>query len=264
MNAYTRMSSNVALADDRIERLAPSVFATQPYHKVSDRYTFTPTIELVNNLRDSGFTVTRAMESRTRIADKRGFAKHMVVLRDNRVQGQEFVPEVLLVNSHDASTSYQLHAGLFRFICSNGLVVAESLVGSFRFRHTDGLASSVVGAAHSIMDRLPMLQDKVSEWKAKDMTDAMIREFQVRASKIRLGDTATVISPDALARRRRFNDTSNNLWGVYNRVQETLMRGGFSVRKTDGSISNTKRITAVAETLRINKELWSLTEEFAA
>ncbi|MBV8275090.1 MAG: DUF932 domain-containing protein, partial [Verrucomicrobia bacterium] len=33
-------------------------------------------------------------------------------------------PEVVLVNSHDKSSAYQLHCGLFRLVCTNGMVIS--------------------------------------------------------------------------------------------------------------------------------------------
>jgi hypothetical protein len=61
--------------------------------------------------------------------DHSGFQRHMVRFqrRDVVAEVGDYAPEVILLNSHDRSSGYQLHAGLFRFVCRNGMMVAHSL-----------------------------------------------------------------------------------------------------------------------------------------
>jgi len=63
-------------------------------------------------------------EQRIRKESRRGFQKHPLRfhLAVQMETLDEWNVELVLVNSHDAGCAYQLHAGIYRRICSNGLV----------------------------------------------------------------------------------------------------------------------------------------------
>ncbi len=50
------------------------------------------------------------------ILGRREYSKHMLRLRrEGHINGQE-VPEIILLNSHDGSSSYQIIPGIFGFL----------------------------------------------------------------------------------------------------------------------------------------------------
>jgi hypothetical protein len=122
----------VAISDDEMRRFAPSAFASQPIEGVSERYSFLPTSSILNGMREDGWVPVRAQEQSIRTEARRGFQKHVVrFARVEHLQTWEknqVRPEVVLVNGHDKSSAYQLHRGLFRLVCTNGMVVSD---GSF-------------------------------------------------------------------------------------------------------------------------------------
>jgi hypothetical protein len=117
-----------ALSDEELRRCAPSIFATQPIDTVSNRYSFLPTSSVLKGMRENGWFPVRAEQQSVRTEARRGFQKHLI--RFARAEHLDFWdknqvrPEVVLLNSHDKSSAYQLHCGLFRLVCSNGMVVA--------------------------------------------------------------------------------------------------------------------------------------------
>lgn len=76
-----------ALTIEQLRAYTPSVFASQAWAGASDRYTFIPTIDVVEALIQEGFTPVSAQQSRTRIEGKGDFTKHM--LRFQRTQDIE-------------------------------------------------------------------------------------------------------------------------------------------------------------------------------
>ena len=111
------------LSHQDLQKLTPSVLATGAHPRVTARYQFISTLDLIEGLESEGWFPVHASESRARIQDRDGFTKHL--LRFRRLDGRvplvgDTVPEVVLLNSHDGSSAYQLHAGLFRMVCSNG------------------------------------------------------------------------------------------------------------------------------------------------
>ena len=111
------------LLNDVMLQTAPSVFATQAHHETSDKYGFIPTIQVVDALRSHGWMPVDATQKNVRTLDKRDFTKHLVRFRrlGNDIVVGDSVVELLLTNSHDRSSSFNLHAGIFRMACANGM-----------------------------------------------------------------------------------------------------------------------------------------------
>jgi len=154
-----QIMTTTTLTNSQLNCTAPSIFASSPWHRMSDRYKFVPTIEVVDLLRDRGFMPVRAQQSRSRIEGKGEFTKHLLRFRHDSMiddSGEE-IPELVLVNSHDGTSSYQLMAGIFRLICSNGLIVQSADFGSIRVHHSGGkdFNQRVIDATYQIVDEAP-------------------------------------------------------------------------------------------------------------
>jgi len=95
---------------------------------VSDRYSFLSTSSILKGMRENGWAPVRAEQQSVRTEARRGFQKHLIRFARAEQLGSweknQVRPEVVLLNSHDKSSAYQLHCGLFRLVSSNGLVVA--------------------------------------------------------------------------------------------------------------------------------------------
>ena len=131
-----------ALTNDQLRQMAPAIFSTSAKLDVSDKYKFLPTIEVVDGLRAAGWQPVKATEQRVNTLERQGFQKHQLRFRRQDDLGLvtkvgDVFPEIVLVNSHDRSSAYQLHAGLFRLACSNGMVVSDSTFEKdLRFRYS--------------------------------------------------------------------------------------------------------------------------------
>ncbi len=118
-NAFDR-----SLSLDEIRQRAPAVFATGPSDRLSPRYTFIQTQRVLDGLSRAGFVPTDARQWLGRRSDPL-HARHMIRLRRRceTVALHECVPEVVFLNSHNGSSGYQLRMGMFRAVCTNGLLV---------------------------------------------------------------------------------------------------------------------------------------------
>ena len=135
------------LTNEELLTVVPSIFSEEKHTSRSERYTYIPTITLLNKLREEGFQPYFACQSKVRNDDKRGHTKHMVRLRrEGNNQGKE-VPEIILLNSHDGSSSYQMIPGIFRFVCTNGLVCGDSF-GEIRVPHKGDVVGQVIEGAY--------------------------------------------------------------------------------------------------------------------
>jgi hypothetical protein len=177
----------------------------------------------------------------------------------------EYCPEICLVNSHDRSSAYQIHAGIFRMICGNGLIIADTTFERVSIRHTGFEPSLVVDASLKVLDSLPQLTDAVESFRARRLTPTESKAFAESAILLRYDDLqAAPVSPQKLLEPRRAEDSANNLWTTFNRVQENLIRGGLkdsSHRKIDGNrFPRTRAVAGLDENVRLNKALLHLAE----
>ncbi len=267
---HTTAASRI-LTHDQIRNSAPSVFAENPWNKMSDRYRFVPTIEVVRMMEDQGYRPMVAIQGRSRIEGKANFTKHMVRFRHDQHLGQLAVgsefPELILTNSHDGTSAYKFSAGIFRLVCLNGLCVDSEKINDVSLKHSGSndrdFSQRVIDVTYEIMDETPRVMQQIATWKGIETTPQERRIFAEAAAELR--DTGE-FKPDAdrLLATRRQVDRDAATWTVANVIQENLIRGGTrGVNMTTGRRSNTREVKGVSENLRINKAVWKLTEAFA-
>lgn len=108
------------LTNDEIYHHVLSIFSDDKRDSCSERYTNIHTITILDELRSEGFEPFFACQTRVCDDGRMRQAKHMLRLRRIReISGQE-MPEIILLNSHDGSSRYQMAPGVFRFVCHNG------------------------------------------------------------------------------------------------------------------------------------------------
>lgn len=260
---------NQALTNDQLRCVAPSIFATQPWEKVSSKYAFIPTIQVVDALRGEGFLPVKAMQSKARIEGKGDFTKHLIRFRRQQDLGMKHgteLPEIVLVNSHDRSSSYQLSAGIFRLVCSNGMVVKSSNFGDIKVQHSGNIVDRVIEGSYSIINDMPKVIEQMETMKTVVLPFSHQMAFAKAALELRYptdeaGNSKSPITADQLLRVRRHGDADGTLWTTFNRVQENFIKGGLRGTGTTGKRTTTRKINSVTEDIRLNKALWMLAEE---
>ena len=263
----TTKQNRVELTDESLATQAPSVFAVQAAGDVSDRYTFIPTSKIVSRMRAEGWAPVDAREQAVRLENRIGFQKHMIRFQ-HRAQigrGGEYVAEIALVNSHDRSSAYQLHAALYRLVCGNGLMVSDTTFEHIAVRHSGGEADEIIAASFKVLANLPQLTESVEAFRARQLNHTEAKAFAESAIMLRWDSIKEApVSAEKVLESRRYEDKGNNLWQVYNRVQENLLRGGqkdYSRRRGNGTRhTRTRPVSGLAEDIRLNKSLWHLAE----
>jgi len=263
----TTKSNRSEISDEMLAMQAPSVFAEQAVEGVSDRYTFIPTAKIVSRMRQEGWAPVAAREQRVRLENRMGFQKHMIRFQPQNQIGRvgEYVAEIALVNSHDRSSAYQLHAALYRLVCGNGLMVSDTTFQHISVRHSGGEADEIIAASFKVLANLPQLTENVESFGARQLTDTEAKAFAESAILLRWDSVQSApVSTAKLLETRRYDDRGNSLWQVFNRVQENLIRGGqkdYPRRRDNGSRhTRTRPVTGLAEDIRLNKSLWHLAE----
>ncbi|KFC91534.1 hypothetical protein GKAS_04363, partial [Kluyvera ascorbata ATCC 33433] len=96
------------LTHEELMQHTPSVFGEEKHTSRSERYAYIPTISLLDSLQREGFQPFFACQTRVRDPRRREHTKHMLRLRrEGQITGKQ-VPEIILLNSHDGTSSYQM------------------------------------------------------------------------------------------------------------------------------------------------------------
>jgi hypothetical protein len=266
----------VPLTMDEIARRAPSALAVRPYAEMSAKYSYVPTIEIINGMIASGFQPFSATQSLTRIADKQAFTRHMLRFRHqdaaNSLVVGDVIPEVVLINSHDGACAFRLIAGLFRLACSNGLLVAEAEIMSIAIRHTGNIMQDVVTGSQRLTEDAGKALGTVRKWQQLQLTDGEAHAFAEGAHALRFagadGKVTTPMTPDQLLAPRRWEDAGNDLWKTFNRVQENVIAGGLSAIKRDENGRRVRRVSTrqvkgIDADVKLNRALWHFAGKMA-
>ena len=258
----------LALDDDTLRRQAPSIFAPGPMAGVSPRYTFVPTARIVSGLREHDWVPVAVEEQRIRNEARRGFQKHL--LRFRRAEQMETLDEwnveLVLLNSHDRGCAYQLHAGIYRRICANGLVIGEGSFQTLRFRHAGLQPEEVVQASFRLFEFLPRVGECVGQFQARILEPHEALALAEHALVLRYGSLAHApISADTLLTPRRPEDMGNDLWTALNKAQEQLIRGALSDGRRDrhGRLRTVRALHGIDSKVQLNQALWTLAERLA-
>lgn len=264
MSSYINKDVRV-LDNDYLARVAPSVFTEVKHEERGDRYAVIPTINIVESLRNEGFFPVFASESRARSDDKKGFTKHMLRFRQSgnpHAVGDVF-PEVVMVNSHDGTSSYQLSAGLFRQVCSNGMVVSDGNIDMVRVRHSGNVIDNVIEGTYRIINEAPKALEHMDVMRSVELSTEEQIILARAAATLRWDDGFKVSEPSLLQPRRR-DDQGCDLWRTFNVLQEKVIKGGVVVENTETrNRQRAREIKSVGESVKLNKALWTLAEEMA-
>ena len=252
----------------------PAAFTPAPAPKTSKNYDFVDTMQAVEILQDNGFKPVYAAQKPSRKSGNIPFASHLIAFAQD-LSDAPHRPEVLLWNSHDASQSLRLLCGIYRMACDNGCVMGEGFQA--KLRHDGGQTAGFEKLVQEQAQNMPKAMEAAERMQAIKLDgfrqwDLIWKALELRwkayehASKDN-GSFFGSITIDYANVARRAADTSQDLWTTYNRLQETLIKGGVPlVSRTNKGLKqrDAKAVQSLKETVRLNQGLWDLAEKAAA
>lgn len=259
--------SDVALTNDAIASVAPSIFAQEAHDSRSERYLYIPTVQVLEGLRAYGFEAFMACQTRVRNEGKREHTKHMLRLRHASQIATEETNEIILLNSHDGTSSYQMIGGKFRFVCENGLVLGD-VAHDQKIRHSGGaeVIDSVIEGAFRVLGQFDKIDKHLDGMKSRQLKPLEQEAFAKAALAYRYdpAEGPAPVTPSQLLMPRRREDSSSDLWTTFNRIQENTIKGGLNGRTKQGRQRKTRSVTGIDQDVRLNRALWVLAQEMQA
>lgn len=243
-----------------IKTTAPSVFSTSPSPKMSNRYTFVPTFEILENFEREGWVVSSARQT-----GSGQFAKHEVRLRNKELPnvGDSLV-EAIIGNSHNGMSTLQISTGLFRLVCSNGLTVPTSVADTISIRHSNMDMGEIRRVTDEFAERMPIVQRAVSKMENTFLSDVQTVDLLNKAALLRWQKNSipVTINMEELLVPERQADMGNSVWKTFNVIQEKFVRGGTQYRSKRGRSMTMKTLKDFQVINKINTGLWELAESY--
>ena len=262
------------LTKEQLKEQAPLVFAEAPTNPdVSKKYLFVNTETIIDDLDKLGWKPVEAAQRKSIKEEGTIFSKHMVAFQNPDIKitsgdGDDAYPRILLTNSHDGMQAFKFSVGIFRMVCSNGLVIADEKFSDFKIKHkgyTFGELRKVVKqAVNDLPNKVQIMNDMKNrilspEEKHKLALDAMLIRANVKPGSEQAEafnyDDETIV--DILDPRREA-DKGDDLWRVFNVVQEKITQGDFHAALTGAKVRKVRKIKSFEKDLKVNKELFKL------
>ncbi|EAA1980898.1 DUF945 domain-containing protein [Salmonella enterica subsp. enterica serovar Java] len=248
------------LTHEELMQYTPSVFGEDKHSSRSDRYSYIPTITLLDNLRREGFEPFFACQSRVRDPGRRDYTKHMLRLRRaGQITGQQ-VPEIIILNSHSGESSFQLLPGVFRSVCTNSLVCGQSF-GEIRVPHRGDIAEKVIEGAYEVLSVFDRVEEKREAMQSLLLPPPAQHTLAKAALTYRFGEEHQPVTTAQVLTPRRREDYGQDLWTVWNTLQENLLKGGLPGRTVQGKRTHTRAVNGIDGDVRLNRALWVMAEQ---
>ena len=246
---------------EQIKSTAPAIFATKPSPKMSDKYVFVPTMDILDNFQKQGWELSSVKQTGLGV-----YGVHELRLRNGGLpKVGDCLVEAIIRNSHNGIATFSVSAGLHRLVCSNGLTVPTSLSESFNLRHQRFDLDEVKQLTESFAERLPIIQSSVDRMMTKVLTTPEKIQFVKQAINTRWKTGTVPASLDVMAIMypKRDEDKKNDLWTVFNVVQENFIRGGLEYTSSRGRKTSSKGLKSIMAVNQVNTKLWDLAEQFS-
>lgn len=262
------------LTKEQIKQVAPIVFATEPTNKgVSDKYLHVNTETIIDDLAKLGWLPVTAMQRKTKVKQDGSTSirsKHMVSFQNPDLMikgknGDDAFPRIILTNSHDGFNSFQFRVGIYRLVCSNGLVVADEEFSAFKIKHKGYTFQELQGVVSQAVKDLPNKIEVLNKMQVRMLTPQEQRQLALDAMALRATnpdakfDDASI--EEVLAATRK-EDEGDSLWLVFNRVQESIINGGYSAALRGAKVRKVKKIKSFERDIQVNQDLFKLATAF--
>ncbi len=271
-----------ALTKEEIARQAPIVLATAPTAEVSDQYTFASTETIIDDLSTLGWLPSEVSQRKSRSKDT-SFSPHMVKFfnpdlriskNDGGIENVSY-PQVIVKNRHDGLAKLTMMAGIFRLVCSNGMVIATAKFGEVKIAHRgysfNEMREILNKRVEAIPEQIQVMNDMQSRVLDRTEQEELARQAIIIRSNVQAGTEEGLellkrvdkVTLNELLTPVRKDDEGSNLWNTYQVVQEKISKGLFHMPMgPKAKVRQVREIKSFEKDLEFNKELFTVASSF--
>lgn len=256
-----------SLSFETLREKYPVIFTQEASPHLSKHYVHIPTSKVVEDMAELGWLPVDVKMVKAR--KRKGFQKHLIKFQhpdikiDIEGEGTSFI-QILLTNSHDGKSKFHFDAGIFRLVCSNGLVIKSSDFGSFSIRHMGYSFNELSEQIDTFVKGINHIYTKIDTMNKRELTEEEQNELAIKAYQVRMGQEqkpSKQIIKDLLE-IQRVEDGGSTLWASFNRIQEKLIHGDFTYVNESGKIRKARKIKNFQQQVEVNQGLWEVAEVY--
>lgn len=270
------------LSNEDIRRICPMALQSAPTNpNVSDRYVQANTMTVIEDLAKLGWYPVEAKQCRVKKNSSGIRSFHIVAFQNpdikitkNGSNGETTIdayPRIILTNSHDGFNAFKFMVGMFRLICSNGLVCGEQMV-NMSIRHINYTFDELRKVVTTAIEKVPEIVATMNKMRTIILTEEQKVAIATEVVKIRKGvgedekfEVEQDIIDDILTPVRE-EDKAPDLWTIFNICQEKMIKGGFSYisqrNKQRSRLRKQRGITSIKKDMEFNQRLWNTATQY--
>jgi hypothetical protein len=217
--------------------------------RIKTKEFYIPTIEVVTKLQDEGWEITGVNEQRgknRKIESNYVQLQHPDFAIKNSKGKDEALASLTITNSCNGNKPLQLDMGVYRQVCSNGMVAFDRAAESEKIKHIQINYNNLEHFISNVTRKTSTILNEFEKLKHTDLSINDMRKLAYEAAQLRYNNLEDINIDDLLS-VNRIEDEGNDLWTVFNRIQENLI----------GDIAN------LNEDIKLNKQLFSLADQYA-
>lgn len=225
---------------------------------VSSKYAFLSTVDVIDAMADRGWDAVYAMQTAHSPVGIHEIQFESTELADMFPHAYGLVPRITFLNAHTGNFAARSYKLIHRQVCSNGLVV-QVTEGYKKSPHLGKVSDRVNLMITDYIDSIKEVKDVVASAIGAPVHHKTAIAMVNKALTARQLDPQRVDHKEILSPKRD-GDTDNNLWTVFNRIQESVIRGGFHINLANGDKPYqlvAEPISNPAKSAKINQALWS-------
>jgi len=261
---------------DEVKTVAPAAFSVNKSPQRSEKYSFVSTEELLKAFEKLGWTPFSAKQ-----VGKGEYSRHTIRLENPSLgfintKTDKIKPQIILDNSHNGTSTAKIHMGLFRLVCSNGLVVSmPNMSTNLNFRHMGIDFDELKNLCSTIAIHYNEIGQTIINMQNFELTEEQKEDFAIRAMAYRephrffdendnLDKSIVIkmINPSEVIKSVREEDESDDLWTVFNIIQEKMVNGNFERKLLTGRKATARGITNTVRHIEYNKILWDIAASY--
>jgi hypothetical protein len=218
--------------------------------KIKQKQFYIPSLDIVTKLQDEGWRLSGVAEQRgknRKITNNYIQMQHQDFAVQNKNGKDEAFTSITISNSCNGAKPLQMSLGVFRQVCTNGLIAFDHHGESQNIKHTEVNLNDLDRFVISMNASANKILLDVNRMKDRGLSVEEMRKLALAAAHTRYGHNLGDMNINDLLLVNREEDESNDLWTVFNRIQENL----------------THDIRNMNEDIRVNQQLFALAEAYA-
>ena len=217
--------------------------------RIKTREFYIPTLDVIEKLQDEGWQLSGVNEQRgksRKIINNYVQMQHPDFAIKNSKGKNEALASLTITNSCNGNKPMQLDLGVYRQVCSNGLIAFEQAAESEVIKHVQVNYNNLDQFIANVSRKTSTVLNEFEQLKHTDLSLSDMRKLANEAARLRYNNLEDINIDDLLS-VNRIEDEGNDLWTVFNRIQENL----------------TADVNNLNEDIRLNKQLFSLANQYA-